>query len=123
VHHATAANGNQDVFVAPALRTGLGAKEGAMSQLRNYDPFPPRLPSTVPASIGFVLEKASAPGKLVFSRAITSKDTSAKESQKQREMRINPCKIYFGKPKAAKSFPQLKLLSKAKTNLSNTLKL
>jgi hypothetical protein len=37
VHHATAANGKQDVSVAPALRAGPGAQEEAVSQLRNYE--------------------------------------------------------------------------------------
>jgi hypothetical protein len=32
VHYATAANGNQDAPVAPALLAGSGGKEGAVSQ-------------------------------------------------------------------------------------------
>jgi hypothetical protein len=40
MHHATAANGNQDLSAAPALLAGPGAMEDAVSQLRNYDPFP-----------------------------------------------------------------------------------
>ena len=40
VHHATAANGWQDVSVAPALLAGPGAMQEAVSQLRNYESTP-----------------------------------------------------------------------------------
>jgi hypothetical protein len=39
VHHATAANGKPEVFVAQALQAGVGAKAEAVSPLRNHDPF------------------------------------------------------------------------------------
>jgi hypothetical protein len=42
VHHATAANGNQDVSVAAALLAGPGAKQEAVRQLKNYESTPLR---------------------------------------------------------------------------------